>query len=69
MFFNKNNIFLNKSFINFFYSLTLNKNNFIILDSEYSHVYPLYKFIYGVSTLQLYKNFFFLKPVYFTRKS
>lgn len=67
--FNKNNIFLNKNFINFFYYLSFNKGNFIILDSEYSHIYPLYKFIYGLNTLQLYKNFFFLKPVYFTRKN
>jgi hypothetical protein len=67
--FNKDNYFLNKSFLNFFYSLTFNRNNFIILDSDYSHIYPLYKFIYGLNTLQLYKNFFFLKPIYFTRKN
>lgn len=67
--FNKQNFFLNKNFINFFYSLTINKNNFIVLDSEYSHIYPLYKFIYGANTLQLYKNYFFLKPIYFTRKN
>ena len=50
---------MNKNFINFFYSLIFNKNKFIILDSDYSHIYPLYKFIYGLNTLQLQKNFFF----------
>lgn len=67
--FNKDNIFINKNFVNFFYSLLFKKKNFIILDSDYSHIYPLYKFIYGVNSLQLYKNFFFLKPIYFTRKN
>lgn len=67
--FNKHNIYLNKNFINFFYSLVLNKNNFLILDSDYSSIYPLYKFIYGSNNLELYKNYFFLKPVYFTRKN
>lgn len=67
--FNKNNSYLNKNFLNFFYYLTFNKNNFIILDSDYSHIYPLYKYIHGLNTLQLYKNYFFLKPIYFTRKN
>ena len=57
--FNTNNVFINRNFINFFYSLTFNKTNFIMLDSDYSHIYPLYKFMYGVNTLQIYKNFFF----------
>lgn len=60
---------LNKSFINFFPNYIFNKNNFLLLDNEYSHIYPIYKFIFGASYLQLHKNFFFLKPIYFTRKS
>lgn len=60
---------LNKNFINFFPNYIFNKNNFLLLDNEYSHIYPIYKFIFGASYLHLHKNFFFLKPVYFTRKS
>jgi len=67
--YNINNYYLNKNFLNFFYYLTFNKGNFIVLDTDYSHIYPLYKFIYGLNTLQLYKNYFFLKPIYFTRKN
>lgn len=66
---NKDIYNFNKNFINFFYSLTFNKNKFIILDTDYSYIYPLYKFIYGINTLQLQKYFFFIKPIYFTRKS
>jgi hypothetical protein len=59
----------NKNFINLFSNLTLKKNNFLILDNTYSHIFPLYKFIFGLSSLYAYKSFFFLKPIYFTQKS
>lgn len=61
--------FFNKNFISFFFDFNLKKKNFLILDSGYSHIYPLYKYIFGLNTLSLYKNFFFLKPVFFTRKN
>jgi hypothetical protein len=60
---------LNKSFINFFFNLSFSKKNFLILDNDYSHIFPLYKFIFGVYALNLYKSFFLMKPVYFTHKS
>lgn len=59
----------NSNFINFFLNFTLKKNNFLILDNDYSHIFPLYKFIHGKNTLDFYKTFFFLKPIFFTRKS
>lgn len=59
----------NKNFISFFFDFNLKKKNFLILDNNYSYVYPLYKYIFGLNTLFLYKNFFFLKPIFFTRKN
>lgn len=61
--------YYNKNFINFFSSYVFRKNNFLLLDSDYSHIFPLYKFIFGSASLHMHKNFFFLKPIYFTRKS
>lgn len=59
----------NKNFISFFFSFNIKKNNFLILDSNYSHIFPLYKYIFGLNALILQKNFFFLKPIYFTQKT
>lgn len=59
----------NKNFISFFFDFNLKKKNFLILDCSYLYVYPLYKYIFGVNILSFYKNFFFLKPIFFTRKS
>lgn len=59
----------NKNFISFFFDFNLKNKNFLVLDSNYSHIYPLYKYIFGLNTLFLYKNFFFLKPIFFTRKN
>jgi hypothetical protein len=59
----------NNNFINFFYNYCLKKNNFIILNDDYSIVYPLYKFIFGINFLHTYKSFFFFKPVNFTFKN
>lgn len=61
--------YFNKNFISFFFNLNLQKKKFLILDNHYSYIYPLYKYIFGLNTLSLYKNFFFLKPVFFTRKN
>lgn len=59
----------NKNFISFFFDFNLKKKNFLILDNNYSYAYPLYKYIFGLNTLYFYKNFFFLKPIFFTRKN
>lgn len=72
LFINSNTYYIytfNKNFISFFFDFNLKKKNFLILDNNYSYVYPLYKYIFGLNTLSLYKNFFFLKPIFFTRKN
>jgi hypothetical protein len=61
--------FFNKTFISFFFDFNFFKKNFLILDVNYSYIYPLYKHIYGKNTLSLYKNYFFFKPIFFTQKS
>lgn len=61
--------FFNKNFISFFFDFNFYKKNFLILDVNYSYIYPLYKYIYGKNTLSLYKNYFFFKPIFFTQKS
>jgi hypothetical protein len=59
----------NNSFINFFYNYCFKKKNFIILNDDYHAIYPLYKFMFGINFLHIYKNFFFLKPINFTFKN
>lgn len=59
----------NKNFVSFFFNFNFEKKNFLILDTNYSYIFPLYKYIFGVNTLHFYKNFFFLKPIYFTHKN
>jgi hypothetical protein len=61
--------FFNKNFIDFFYYYCYTKNNFIILNDDYTSIYPLYKQIYGNNFLHIYKNFLFFKPINFTFKS
>ena len=66
-----NFLFLKQNFyfFNFFYNYCLYKNNFIILDSNYSSLYPLYKHLYGYNHLSLYKSFFFIEPKNFVLKN
>lgn len=61
--------YFNKNFVSFFFEFNFYKKNFLILDVNYSYIYPLYKYIYGKNTLSLYKNYFFFKPIFFTQKS
>ena len=61
--------FFNKNFFSFFFNFNFYKNNFLILDTNYSYIYPLYKYVFGVNTLSMYKTFFFIKPIYFTHKN
>ena len=56
-------------FFNFFYNYCFNKNNFIVLDNDYSSIYPIYRSIYGYNFLSLYKTFFFIEPKYFILKN
>lgn len=59
----------NQKFINFFYEYCFNKKNFLMLNDDYSIIYPLYKQLYNNNSLYLYKNFFFLNPINFTFKN
>lgn len=72
---NKNYFYFNRSFYkhlsnfsNIVYNLTIIKSNFLILDNQYNYVYPLYNYIYSQKSINSFKNYFFIKPLYFTFK-
>lgn len=71
--FNLNNFlkifYHNKHFFNFFYSYCYEKNNFLILNDSYDFIYPIYKQMYNYHSMSIYKDFFFLNPIYFTYKN
>jgi len=56
------------NFSNVVYNLTVNKNNFLILDNQYNYVYPLYNYMYSHTNVNSLKEYFFVKPLYFTYK-
>lgn len=72
-YFNINSIFFNFNknvfFSNFFYNYCYNKKNFIILDTDFSLNFPLYRQMYGLKFLNVYKNFFFINPKNFILKN
>lgn len=56
------------NFSNIVYSLTVHKSNFLILDNQYSYIYPLYNYMYSYNSVSSLKEYFFIKPLYFTYK-
>jgi hypothetical protein len=56
------------NFSNVIYNLTIKKNNFLILDNQYHYVYPIYNYMYSQPAISSFKEYFFVKPLYFTYK-
>ena len=56
------------NFSNIIYNLTIKKDNFLILDNQYNYIYPLYNYTYSQVSINMFKEFFFVKPLYFTYK-
>lgn len=81
-FFSKRVNFKNKNYFyfdNFFYkyllnfskivyNLTIVKSNFLILDNQYNYIFPLYNYMYSQNSISSLKEYFFIKPIYFTFK-
>lgn len=64
--FNKINNLYFINFINFINNFFKNSQKFLIIDSDYKMVTPLYNFSYGLKNIILEKNFFFLKKNFLT---
>lgn len=56
------------NFSNIIYNLTISKNNFLILDNQYNYIFPLYNYMYSQNSISSLKEYFFIKPLYFTYK-
>lgn len=65
-FFNNYNFYFFKKIFNLLLELNLNNFNYLILDSSYKNIFPLYNYIFNFNNLLVYKNFFFIKSSFFT---
>lgn len=66
---NNSNINFIKTYLNLITDLTLSNGKFLILDSSYKSVLPLYNYLFNFKNLYAYKNYFLIDPKGFNYKN
>lgn len=65
-YFNNYNFFFFKKVFNVLIEITKNNYNYLILNSSYKNILPLYNYIFNFNNLLTYKKYFFLNSNFFS---
>lgn len=67
--FNKYNYVFFKKLVNLFFDFIKESRNFLILDSNYRSITPIYNYIFNFKNVTLFSKYFFINSIFFTYRN